>query len=203
MDLRCSKIKCSWEALLYHTLIFFYIVDHHSLLHRLDLVTWWLYYCFLQMLQLRLLTIISLVLLDSRIFDWEGLTGNTLRRANNMATGWQETASEPLCHFSGQCWVVNQYLSIFSFSWNSRGFWILLRSRLPNNPFRGSWSVTTMIFGQPMTNIWHFSNAHAIAAASLFIGAYLLSTSVQNLNQCHNMKTNLFNNILFALGLQS
>ena len=46
--------------------------------------------------------------------------------------------------------MVNQYLRVFSFSRNSRGFWILLRSQWPNNPFNGSWSVTTMMFGQPI-----------------------------------------------------
>ena len=38
-----------------------------------------------------------------------------------------------------------------------------------------------MRLGQPMANIWHFSSAHAIAAASPSIGAYLLSASIQNL----------------------
>ena len=130
--------------------------------------------------------------------------------------------------------MVNLYLRVFSFSLKSRGFWVLLRSRSPDNPFRGSWCgscsdhdhqitpsevhgvdpaqitittyppqrfmawillrsrspdnlfggswfVTTMTFGEPMTSIRHFSNAHAIAAASSSIGAYLLSVSVQNL----------------------
>ena len=42
----------------------------------------------------------------------------------------------------------------------------------------GSWSLITMMLGKPMTNIWHFSNAHA---ASSSIGAYLRSASVKNL----------------------
>ena len=42
----------------------------------------------------------------------------------------------------------------------------LLRSLSPNSLFSGSWSVTTIRFGQPITNIRHFSNAHTIAAAS-------------------------------------
>ena len=77
--------------------------------------------------------------------------------------------------------MVNRYLKVFSFNQNNRGFWILLRSLSPNNPLSGSWSVTTMMFGQPMTNIWYFFNAHAIAAASSSIGAYVRSASVQYL----------------------
>ena len=126
-------------------------------------------------------SIISLILLDSRISDWDGLAGNTLRRVCKTATWWWETASEMLYHFLEQCWMVNRYLRVFFFSWNSRGFWILLRSQSPNNLFKGLWSVTTMMFGQPMTNIRYFSNAHAITAASLSTGAYLHSASVQNL----------------------
>ena len=64
---------------------------------------------------------------------------------------------------------------------NSLGFGILLRWRSPNNPFSGSWSVTTMTFGEPMMNIPHFANAYAIAVASPSIGAYLHSASVRNL----------------------
>ena len=45
-----------------------------------------------------------------------------------MAGGLQEIASEALCHFPGQCWMVNLYLRVFSFSLNNRGFEILLRS---------------------------------------------------------------------------
>ena len=114
---------------------------------------------------------------DSVTSDCVGLAGNTLSSDFNMLVGLWETASEALCHFPGQCWIVNLYLSVFSFSLN----WILLRTLFPNSPFRGSWSVTTMRLGQPMMNIWHFSNAHAITAASPSIGAYLLSTSIQNL----------------------
>ena len=115
-------------------------------------------------------SIISFTLLDTRISDCDGFAGNTSRRSCNIASGWQETASEPLCHFPRQCWMVNWYLRVFFFSQNSWGFWI----------FSGSWSVTTITFRQPMTNI-HFSNAHAITAASPSIGAYLQSVSVQNL----------------------
>ena len=45
--------------------------------------------------------IISLILLDSCISDWDGFAGNTLRRAYTIVTGWWETALEPLCHFLG------------------------------------------------------------------------------------------------------
>ena len=77
--------------------------------------------------------------------------------------------------------MVNLYLRVFSFSLNNRGFEILLRSQSLKSPFSGSWSVTTIRFGQPITNIRHFSNAQAIAAASLSIGAYLRLASMQNL----------------------
>ena len=126
-------------------------------------------------------SVISLILLNSSISDWNGFAGNTSRRAWTIATEWQETVSEPLCHFLGQCWMVNWYVRVFSLSQNNRGFWILLRSWSPNNPFSGSWSVTTMTFRQPMKNIWPFSNAHAIAAVLPSIGAYLCLASVQNL----------------------
>ena len=77
--------------------------------------------------------------------------------------------------------MVNLYLRVFSFSLNNRGFGILLRSLSPNSPFSGSWSVITIRFGQLITNIRHFSNAHANVAASPSIGAYLHSASMQNL----------------------
>ena len=41
--------------------------------------------------------------------------------------------------------------------------------------------LTTISFGQPITNIRHFSNTHTIAAALPSIGAYLCSASMQNL----------------------
>ena len=118
---------------------------------------------------------------DSMMSNWEGSVGNPFRSACKMGGGLQETASETLCHFTGQCWMVNLYLRVFSFSLNNRGFEILLRSLSPKSPFSGSWSVTTIRFGQTMTNIRHFSNVHAIAAASPLIGAYLSSASMQNL----------------------
>ena len=118
---------------------------------------------------------------DSMMSNWEGSVGNPFRSACKMAGGLHETASEALCHFPGQCWIVNLYLRVFYFSLNNRGFGILLRSLSLNSPFCGSWSVTTIRFGQPITNIRHFSNAHAIAAASLSIGVYLRSASMQNL----------------------
>ena len=77
--------------------------------------------------------------------------------------------------------MVNLYLRVFSFSLNNRGFEILLRSLSLKSLFSGSWSVTTIRFGQPIMNIRHFSNAHAIATASPSIGAYLHSASMQNL----------------------
>ena len=98
-----------------------------------------------------------------------------------MAGGLRKTASEALYHFPGQYWMVNLYLRVFSCSLNNRGFEILLRSLSPNSPFSGLWSVTTMRFGQPIMNIRHFSNAHAIAAASPSIGVYLRSASMENL----------------------
>ena len=118
---------------------------------------------------------------DSMMSTWEGSVGNPFRSACKMAGGLRETASEALCHFAGQCWMVNLYLRVFSFSLNNRGFGILLRSLSPNRPFSGSWSVTTIRFGQPITNIRHFSNADAVATASPSIGAYLRSASMQNL----------------------
>ena len=124
-------------------------------------------------------SIISIILLDSRISECDGLAGNTSRRVCIMATGWRETVSKSL--FPRQCWMVDWYLRVFSFSQNSQGFWILLRSWSLNNPLCSSWSVTTMMFWKLMMNIQHFSNAHAIAAASPSIGAYLRSASVQNL----------------------
>ena len=112
---------------------------------------------------------------DSITSDCSGLAGNT------SSSDLQETASEALCHFPGQCWIVNLYLRVFSFSMNNQGFRILFRSLSPNSPFSGSWSVTTMRLEQPMTNKRHFCNAHAIATASPSIGAYLISASIQNL----------------------
>ena len=117
---------------------------------------------------------------DSMTSDREGSAGNTFRSAFKMVAGLRETASDALYHFSGQCWMVNLYMRVFSFNLNW-GFWILLRFLSLNNPFSGSWSVTTKRFGQPITNMQHFSNAHAIAAALLSIGAYLRSASMQNL----------------------
>ena len=109
---------------------------------------------------------------DSMMSTWEGSVGNPFRSACKMAGGLHETASEALCHFPGQCWMVNL---------NNQGFGILPRSISPNSPFSGLWSVTTIRFGQPITNIRHFSNAHTIAATSPSIGAYLHSASMQNL----------------------
>ena len=118
---------------------------------------------------------------DSMMSTWEGLVGNPFRSAFKMASGLRKTASEALCNFPGQCWMVNLYLRVFSFSLNNQGFGILLRSLSPNCPFSGSWSVTTIRFGQSITNIRHFSNTHTIAAALPLIGAYLHSASMQNL----------------------
>ena len=118
---------------------------------------------------------------DSMISDLEGSVGNTLNSSCKTATGLQETASEALCHFPGQCWMVNLYISVFYFILNNQGFGILLRSQSPNNSFSGSWSVTTMKLEQPMTNIQHFSYANTIAAVSPLIGAYLHLVSMQNL----------------------
>ena len=109
----------------------------------------------------------------SMMSNWEGSVGNPFRSACKMAGGLRETAPESLCHFLGPCWMVNLYLRVFSFSLNNQGFGILLRSLSPNSSLSGSWSVTTTRFGQPITNIRHFSNAHAIAAVLSSIGAYL------------------------------
>ena len=113
--------------------------------------------------------------------DQEGSARNTFRSACKMVSGLWEMASEVLCHFPGQCWMVNLYLRVFSFNLNNWGFRILLRSLSLSNPFSGSWSVTTIRFGQPITNLQHFSSAHAIAAASPLRGVYLHSASMQNL----------------------
>ena len=114
----------------------------------------------------------SSMLSDSMMSTWEGSVGNPFRSACKMAGGLRKT---------GQCWMVNLYLRVFSFSLNNQGFGILLRSLSANSPFSGSWSVTTIRFRQPITNIRHFSNTHTIAAASPSIGAYLHSASMQNL----------------------
>ena len=90
---------------------------------------------------------------DSMMFTWEGLVGNPFRSAFKMAGGLRKTPSEALCNFPGQCWMVNLYLRVFSFSLNNQGFGILLRSLSLNSPFCGSWSVTTISFGQPIMNI--------------------------------------------------
>ena len=118
---------------------------------------------------------------DSMMSDREGSAGNTFRSVCKMVAGLQETASEGLYHFPGQCWMVNLNLRVFSFNLNNQGFWILLSSLSPSNPFSGSWSVTTIRFGQTITKMWHFSNTHVIAAALLSIGVYLHLTSMQNL----------------------
>ena len=118
---------------------------------------------------------------DSMMSNWEGSVGKPFRSACKMVGGLRETASEALCYFPGQCWMVNLYPRVFSFSLNNWEFEILLRSLSPKSPFSGSWSVTTIRFGQPIMNIRHFSNAHAIAATSPSIGVYLDSASMQNL----------------------
>ena len=111
----------------------------------------------------------SFMSLDTVMSDREGSAGSMFRSACKIVTELWEIASEALCLFPGQCWRVSLYLKAFSFILNSCGFWILLQ----NNPFSGSWSVTTIRVGQPMENMWYFSNAHAIAAASPSIGMYL------------------------------
>ena len=62
---------------------------------------------------------------DSMMSNWEGSVGNPFRSARKMTGGLRETASEALCHFPGQCWMVNLYLRFFSFSLNNRGFELL------------------------------------------------------------------------------
>ena len=76
--------------------------------------------------------------------------------------------------------MVKRYWRVFSFSLNSCGLVIPLRSWSPNTPVSGWWSVVTMRSWQPATNILHSWSAHAIATASPSIGAYLLSAGVQN-----------------------
>ena len=88
----------------------------------------------------------------------------------------------------GQCWMLKEYRRHFSFSLKRRGLCTLLRSLSPNIPVSGWWSVTTIICGQPMTNIQHFSSAQAIAAASPSIGAYRRPVSVQNVLPANTMR---------------
>ena len=59
---------------------------------------------------------------DSVTSDCVGLAGNTSSSDFNTLVGLRETTSEALCHFPGQCWIVNLYLSVFSFSLNNLGF---------------------------------------------------------------------------------
>ena len=59
---------------------------------------------------------------DSVTSDCVGLAGNTSSSDFNTLVGLRETASEALCHFPGQCWIVNLYLNVFSFSLNNLGF---------------------------------------------------------------------------------
>ena len=73
----------------------------------------------------------------------------------SVAGGLRETASEALCYFPGQCWVINLNLRVFSFSLNNREFEILLRSLSPKSPFSGSWSVTTIRLGLTPTHYEH------------------------------------------------
>ena len=68
-----------------------------------------------------------------------------------------------------------------------RRFHILLRSLSPNIPISGWWSVTNITFVQLIINMWHFSNAKAIAADLPSIGAYQHSASVQNLLPTNTM----------------
>lgn len=58
-------------------------------------------------------------------------------------------------------------------------FRILLRSLSPNNLFSGSWSVT-MILGQPMTNIQHFSNCCCITFYQCIPALSISTKSVAN-----------------------
>ena len=59
MDLGRSKITCPCK-----TLLVLHIVDRYDLLHGLDLAISWLYYCCLQMLPSRLLTLLY------RLYCW-------------------------------------------------------------------------------------------------------------------------------------
>ena len=87
---------------------------------------------------------------DSVTSDCAGLAGNTSSSDFNVLVRLREIASEVLCHFPLQCWIVNLYLRVFSFSPNNLGFCILLRSPSPHSPFSDSWSVTTMSLGSPL-----------------------------------------------------
>ena len=44
---------------------------------------------------------------DSMMSTWESSVGNPFKSACKMAGGLRETALEALCHFPGQCWMVN------------------------------------------------------------------------------------------------
>ena len=59
---------------------------------------------------------------DSVTSDCVGLTGNTSSSDFNMLVGLRETASEALCYFPGECWIVNLFFNVFSFSLNNLGF---------------------------------------------------------------------------------
>ena len=89
-----------------------------------------------------------------------------------MATELREIASEALCHFPGQYWMINLYLKVFCFSLNCHEFEIFLWSLSPNNPFTRSGFVITMRLEPFIRNMQHFSNAHAIAAALPSIDTY-------------------------------
>ena len=52
---------------------------------------------------------------NSMMSTWEGAVRNSFRSACKMAGGLRETTSEALCHFPGQCWMVNLYLKVFFF----------------------------------------------------------------------------------------
>ena len=59
---------------------------------------------------------------DSVMSDCAGLVGNTSSSDFNKLVGLRETTSEALYNFPGQCWIVNLYLMVFSFSLNNVGF---------------------------------------------------------------------------------
>ena len=75
------------------------------------------------------------------IDDWEALGG------------FLDTASAALCHLLGQYGIVKLYWRVFSFNFKICGFIIVHKSLLLNIDSKGLWSVITIKFWQPRTNI--------------------------------------------------
>ena len=99
---------------------------------------------------------------------------------NGANGGYREHVLAAALAFPSVYLISNLYGNVLSLKLKRRVLVILSSDLSPNIFKRGRWSVTTVNFGHPKTNMRHFSRASATAKASPSIGAYLLSASVVN-----------------------